>query len=140
MFFACKLCSAPLSADLVPADIGVPALDEDQVGFEYPPSGYFSVGPPDEAEIPIYPTIREYVALNARDLINVRQDSARTSGCCGSGGLSGLNLQCSNQHPVGVVFSECWHPFHYVLLDPERVVASSHSDRNVDVDILSTPN
>lgn len=60
------------------------------------------------------------ISLDEGDLKD-HTDKVRFQGCCGSGGLDGLNKLCKNGHEVATEFSDCYMP-HFIDFDLEKVI------------------
>ncbi len=49
------------------------------------------------------------IFVNLTDMLNSVEGGAR-SGCCGPDGMDGINLFCTNGHPIGTEYNDCWTP------------------------------
>ena len=120
MIFQCVKCKVPITKNVILTTGGPPLPDEEGHEVDWPPQGFFTVGPPTTQEPEIYPGSSKYLAFNLADMINTKHNPANLSGCCGLDGLSGINTLCLNGDDLGMEFSDCWHSYHYIQVPPEN--------------------
>ncbi len=104
----CKKCKVSLTGPLVEISEQSLRLGDGQDALE---KGQISMSIWDKKQV--------VIALG-EGLLNSHSDIYRFQGCCGSGGMDGLNKLCSNGHEVATEFSDCYMP-HYIAFDTDKI-------------------
>ena len=121
MFFMCVECKTPITKSVSFTREELPKVEDEDGWVDYPRQGFFTIGDPLVWQPELYPGMSEYYVFNKSDVINTTQDPERTSGCCGSDGMNGVNVLCVSGHEIGMEFSDCWQSYHYIHVPPAKV-------------------
>lgn len=126
MIILCKICKIELTTDLLKLSDFTKTNEDD--GKDFISEGNYII-----SDGECYTNTENKIIINKNNLINTKNHSivARLNGCCGLDGQDGLNKVCSNNHEIGIEFSDCWLP-HSVIFEPANILTKELDYGNID--------